>query len=96
MLLNDPWVHAQADLLFKRLQREAGDDPSARIQRLWRIAYQRSATNEEERICLKFLSSQPTREKEANIPQDDLPYKIGAWQSLCRAILNSSEAIYID
>ena len=89
LLLNEPWVYAQAVRLLDRLRREVGTGRSAMLERLWRLVYQRSPTRDEVTAAESFLLEQsPTAE--AGQPSDV------AWTSLCRALLNSNEAIYVD
>lgn len=84
LLLNDPWVREQSIALVARLRVEAGNDPGTRVERLWQLAYQRLPSAEERNVALGFL--------EVPNPSDDE----ASWVSLCRAVLNSNEFLYID
>ena len=84
LLLNDPWVRDQAMAIVARLRSEGGDDPLAMVHRLWRLAYQRAPTGDEMTFATDFLG--------APMPGDD----DASWLSLCRAVLNSNEFLYID
>lgn len=79
LLLNDPWLHEQAEHLAQRVLREAGMDAQPQIERLWELAYQRRISTEELKISLDYLASSPA-----------------GLTSLCRAVLNSSEFLYMD
>ena len=79
LLLNDPWLHEQAEHLASRTVREAGTDASTQVDRLWQLAYQRRATPEELASARLYLGDKPER-----------------LVSLCRAVLNSSEFLYMD
>jgi len=79
LLLNDPWIHEQAEHLASRIQREAGSDPQSQVNRLWQLAYQRNINNEELEIALQYLNDTHSR-----------------LVSLCRAVFNSSEFLYMD
>lgn len=86
MLLNDPWVHTQAERLRERVWREAGDTPSTRLSRLWQIVYQRDPSAAERAAAERFLGEQAGGSADG----------AAAWGSLCRALLNSNEAIHVD
>lgn len=79
LLLNDPWLHEQAEHLANRIRDQAGNDFSAQVERLWQLAYQRSATPDELGSALEYIGGQADR-----------------LVSLCRAVLNSSEFLYMD
>ena len=89
LLLNDPWVHAQAVRLLDRVRREAGTERPAMLERLWRLVYQRGPTPDEVTAAEAFLVEQSSA-TESGQSSD------AAWASLCRALLGSNEAIYID
>jgi hypothetical protein len=93
LLMNDPWVHDQASRLRDRVQEEAGPAPSAMVERLWQLVYQRSATEQERAAAIAYLEEQTRLQEEPRA--DDQPSS-AAWRSLVRAVLNSNEAIYID
>ncbi|MBU6236960.1 MAG: DUF1553 domain-containing protein [Planctomycetes bacterium] len=84
LLLNDPWVREQSQVLVARLRAEAGSDSNAMIERLWLLAYQRTPAPDEREIALQFIEEQDPRDEQET------------WISLCRAVLNSNEFLYID
>ncbi|MBM3965205.1 MAG: DUF1553 domain-containing protein [Planctomycetes bacterium] len=90
LLLNDPWVHQQAKLLADRIQREAGMDVDARLERLWRLAFQRLPTSAEIDVCRSLLEDLSGSGNTKPFFSDS------AWQGLCRSILNSNEFLYVD
>ncbi len=57
-LLNNPFLLQQAEFLAARSQSDAGDDPAARIGRIWRLAFQRAPDAEELGESLAFVDSQ--------------------------------------
>jgi hypothetical protein len=79
LLLNDPWLHEQAENLSQRIQRETKQDRIAQVDLLWKLAYQRSATGEEMQLAVDYIGDSSER-----------------MASLCRAVLNSSEFLYMD
>jgi mono/diheme cytochrome c family protein len=57
-LYNGDFVNRQARHLAERLKREAGDDPDARIQLAWRLAFCRPATLSEVSAMREFVVAQ--------------------------------------
>ena len=53
--LNSAFVMDQAKALAKRLEREAGDDPKARIRRVYELLYGRLPSEDEIRIGLEYV-----------------------------------------
>jgi len=90
LLLNDPWVHQQAKLLSDRVRREAGIEFAPRLERLWQLAYQRSPSRAEIEACQSLLEDQSVGSNAEGFIADS------AWESLCRAVLNSNEFLYVD
>ena len=88
LLLNDPWMQERSLQLARRL----GDleNPEARIRKLWQLAYQREPNPEEIRIATEYIARLrgPRTAEQPEVEQ--------AWISLCRAILNSNEFLYVD
>lgn len=96
LLLNDPWVHRQAERIHERVVSEAGPDDSRRLRRLWQLALQRDPTAKESALAAEFLAAQSTAaagNRPAASPQDATA---AAWQSLCRAVMTCNEAIYVE
>lgn len=79
LLLNDPWMHEQAEHLSRRVFHQVGEDSNKQIEFLWQLVYQRTPTGQEMQSALNYLGSDQQRVV-----------------SLCRALLNSSEFIYVD
>jgi mono/diheme cytochrome c family protein len=61
LLLNDPWLHEQADQLAQRLIREVGSEPIQQIDLLWKLAYQRPASEQELHWASSYLQNNPQR-----------------------------------
>ncbi len=57
MLLNDALVIEKAKRFATRIEREAGSDPDARVERAYRIALSRLPTSEERSAARTFLAS---------------------------------------
>ncbi len=54
-LLNDPFVHGQAERFADRVRREARDDPSAQVAHAFRLAFQREPTAAEAEAAAKLV-----------------------------------------
>ncbi|RPH48962.1 MAG: DUF1553 domain-containing protein, partial [Planctomycetota bacterium] len=80
-LMNSEWVASVATATAGRIVQAEGSRDS-RLARLFLEAYGRTPSEAESRRVLRFLEDGGTPE-------------VDAWQSLCRAILSSSEFIYV-
>src|SRR5207253_2084797 len=74
MLLNDGIVLAQATRFSQRVQREAGTEPDAVIDRAFKLALGREPVSEERDAMRRFLLARPDR--------------AAAVADLCHAVLN--------
>jgi len=79
--LNDPFFHAQAAALTDRLSKL--DDEDERIERIYRILYQRRPTDSERKTAIRFLQQYPTEAVEK-------------WRAYARVLLASNEFIHVD
>jgi hypothetical protein len=79
-LLNSRLAHDAAQGLAARVRREAGTDPSAQIDRAYRLVFGRPPDAEERNLARAFLA-----EGDA-----------AALMSYCRALLNANEFVYVD
>lgn len=83
LMLNDPWMRAQAEALNERARELAGrDEAVARIEQLWCLVYQRKPTESERNDAIAYVEISPDGSER--------------WVSLCRILLNSSEFLYTD
>ncbi|MEI7683589.1 MAG: PSD1 and planctomycete cytochrome C domain-containing protein [Planctomycetota bacterium] len=80
ILLNDPFVHQQAELWAKRTLAEPGD-LAQRVQRMYRTAYGRGPTDTEMSACRDFLG-------DAN--------DAAAWTALAHVLINGKEFTFIE
>jgi mono/diheme cytochrome c family protein len=93
LLLNAPFVLEQADALARRVKRDAGPDPAAQVDRLYRVALGRPPQPDETARALRFLAepslkvARPTR-KGADDP--------GPLADLAHVVLNLNEFVYVD
>ncbi|MDE0865958.1 MAG: DUF1553 domain-containing protein [Rubripirellula sp.] len=76
-LYNNEFVLKQAGYFADRLKQESGPHKEAQVHRAFKLAFGRSATDEETRLAMDLVNRQ------------------GVF-SLCRALLNSNEFVYVD
>ncbi|QDU93680.1 PSD1 and planctomycete cytochrome C domain-containing protein [Lignipirellula cremea] len=81
-VLNSPFMLERAAALNRRLAADAGDDPSARIERAYRLLYARAPRPAERAAAEAFLNAAPNRE--------------AAWLDYAQALLASNEFLFVD
>lgn len=81
ILLNDPFVHQQADVWSKKVLAQPGS-ASERIDRMYLAAYGRGASAEEAAACREFV------ERSGNNP--------AAWASLAHVLINGKEFRFLE
>jgi hypothetical protein len=79
--INDPFFHAQADALAKKLASLPNDD--TRIIEAWRILFQRNPTTAETQRTKSFLASYPAD-------------NAAKWTAQVRVLMASNEFLHID
>jgi len=79
-LLNAPFVRTQAKRLAERVTKEAGSEVSERVELLYRLAFARPPSQEEEALGIEFLRGGSTDESLVDY---------------CQAIFGLSEFLYI-
>lgn len=98
-LMNDTSVRALAGQFAQRVIREAGDEPSARVQRIYWIALSRPPTAEEQRAVTESLTSLTGAwEKHLAATGEKNPQQAAqrALATVCHTLMNSAEFLYID
>ena len=93
-MLNDELVLEQADLFADRVAGQAGASPGERIDLVFRVALARPPSAEELQWSGELLEQQTERYRGQGMPQDDAAGR--ALMHLCRAVLNSSEFLYVE
>ena len=88
ILLNSGFMEEQAQALAGRLIRETGRDPRKNIERAYRLAFGRGATDQEARIALAYLERAHQGVMDEQYSQ--------ALARLCKVILNLNETLYVD
>jgi hypothetical protein len=99
-LLNGDFVNRQARHLADRLERDAGPDPAAQIERAYQLSLCRSPRDFERSSMVKFLD-QESRSRLAEAVRAGSPLTMAgarheALVQLCRAIFNTNEFVYPD
>jgi hypothetical protein len=89
-LLNGSFAHEQSKTLTARVLAAAGAEPAAQVQAAWRLVLARAPSAGETEAALAHLERQ--RRHFQSLPQaDEL-----AVTSLCHALLNCNEFIFVD
>jgi hypothetical protein len=89
-LLNGDFAHEQSKAVAARVRAAAGQDPLAQVRAAWRLVLARVPSETESSAALAHLTRQ--RQHFESSPQaDEL-----ALSSLCHALLNCNEFIYVD
>ena len=97
--MNNGMIHQLAEQFARRVQREAGADPGRQIEWAYAAALSRPPTDEERGIAraeLKKLTGQWTKHLAGTGKPDKEQAAIQALATLCHAILNSAEFLYVD
>jgi len=92
-LLNDPFVHEQAQGFARRLINTEADS-AMRLRKAYRMALGRIPSADEQSASRQLLEHVHTALQQAQIPTDQLEQQ--CWQSLCRTLFRLNEFVYID
>jgi Protein of unknown function (DUF1553)/Protein of unknown function (DUF1549) len=99
-LLNGDFVNLQARHLADRLEREAGIDPVAQIERAYRLSLCRTPRDVERAALLAFLDQEEhgrlDETAQTGTPRTKAHARHEALVQLCRAIFNINEFVYPD
>jgi hypothetical protein len=88
ILMNDPFVHQQAQLWAKRILAQPGASRE-RIKRMYESAFTRSPTEAELAACMDFLQSKPS----APATGSGDP---AAWADLAHVLFNVKDFIFVN
>ncbi len=91
-LMNDPFVTEQAQVWARRLLAETSLSTEARVIRMYREAFAREPTAEEQAVAIEFLTDQADRHG-ADFTTD--PINEAAWADLAHALFNTKEFIFV-
>jgi hypothetical protein len=88
ILMNDPFVHGQAEVWAKRVL-AAGAAPPDRLTAMYLTAFGRRPSDAERDACLAFLNRQAELQ---HVGADHLT----VWKDLAHVLINSKEFIFLD
>jgi hypothetical protein len=83
-LMNSPFAVREAKELLKLSEIANATEPTDRIDRLYRIVYQRDPTAEELETGLKFVSTGSESKR------------LGVWEQYAQVLLESNEFVFVD
>ena len=91
-LMNDPFVTEQAGLWAKKTLRDESLPPEVRIEAMYREAFARVPTAEEQTAALEFLATQAGQHG-VTFAAD--PRHEATWADLAHALINTKEFIFV-
>lgn len=92
-LLNDQFVHQQADRLAARL-RELNSDDAGRIELGYRMVFGRSPTDEEQARGIEYLAKVRQQLTMGGVLTDESA--VEAWNSFVRVLFRMNEFVYVN
>jgi hypothetical protein len=99
-LLNGDFVNREAEHMASRLERDAGVEPAAQVERLYLLSVCRKPREAERAAALGFLAKEAkerrTEAAAARMPLSNTEAEHQALVQLCRAVFNMNEFVYPD
>lgn len=93
-MMNSKLVEDQTKRLAQQLLDSDAANDRARLQQAYEILFSRSASGDEIEQALAFMTQY---EKASNAANPNSPTnRLSAWQSLCRALISTSEFIFVE
>ncbi|WP_241179952.1 DUF1549 and DUF1553 domain-containing protein [Humisphaera borealis] len=89
LLMNSRFASEQAATLAERVAKEAGNDPTAQVNRAFELAMARPPRTEELEAALAYLATSAEPEIKASV-------KLSPLGSFCLVLLNSNEFLYVN
>jgi hypothetical protein len=83
--LNSPFVERQSTALLSRLEREAAESTTNRVELAYRLLFSRSPTAAQSHRAVEFLTAGKNQ-----------PFTADAWRQYLHALLVSNEFMFID
>ena len=100
LLMNSEFTRERALAFARRVQREAGAEPTAQIVLAWRLALSAEPTPENVQAATSFLTDQTAyfagHPDESHKEAERLPAALEALASYCHALLSSNAFLYVD
>ena len=96
--MNSPFTIEQAKRLSERAEKEAGDDPDARIGQYYKYLFQREATKDEIQTGIGFIHEGDTVvESGDQVPAEQKAKPpLNRWELYAQALLLSNELMFLD
>ncbi|WP_164100831.1 DUF1553 domain-containing protein [Candidatus Laterigemmans baculatus] len=95
LMMNSPFLVAQAAKMAERVVREAGSEPEAQLRAAWRLAYAREPSPEEVASGVQFLGGGDAGESAAAAEAEGKAASLSL-TNLCQALLCSTRFLYIE
>ena len=93
--MNNAFAHDRSKALANHIQTHSDiDSHEKQIQLLWQLAYSRNATTDEIELSSNYLDAQQKQFSTDKTTKQNTDFL--ALASLCHAVLNSNEFIYVD
>jgi len=92
-LLNDEFVHAQAQGLAQRLLADRSEDAD-RVELAYRRVLGRLPEADEAAMTLQFVAEARLRLRDSGVPEEQLALQ--SWQALMRTMFRLNEFVYLD
>jgi len=86
LLMNNPFVIQQAELLANRIRETAGTDPASQVTLAWRLVFSRSPSENDVQSGVEFL----------NLPEATPEIQTAALNQFCQALISSNGFLYVD
>jgi hypothetical protein len=93
LMMNSRFIHEQAELFAKRVQKEGGKDARAQITLAWRLAFGSEPTAKDVDDAATFISEQTIVFREQ---PDRAEPELRALASFCQALLSANRFLYVD
>ena len=91
-LMNDPFVHDQADKWSKRLVKDGSADAEERIDKMFAAVAGRAPASNERTAALGFVRQAA---EQLNVPEEKLMADARPWRELCHAMFNLKGFVYV-
>jgi hypothetical protein len=89
-LLNSEFVRARSAALARRLAKEVGEDPPARIRRAFELVRSRPAAPAEAEAAARFVAAQAAEYGGGAKAEE------AAWTDFCQSLLASNGYLYVE
>ncbi len=95
-LLNGGFVLQQARYLAERVEKEAGPDPSRKLDRAFLLAFNRTPSEKERAALLAFLDREVESARKESPGRPEAELRARTWVQVGRVILNMNELVYVE